>query len=245
MINRKFKPLDPEEAIKELEENADYIAETKPKEQHSEFQEISETDAFDISDLHQFSRYAHTGEHEDQHYHEDHAAAASPDNLLDIQPKQPKPEVQKIYTESPRSSGSKLSLWAVIVTVAIILCGAIFVYFLNDGGSGANAISGTAIIKADPVQWKVRPSDPGGKTMPFEDLTILNPSKNNEILQQHVDQLLSVPMIPEGGQSQEQPVINDVLEGGNIIEDENSTDIGAPSEPSEQILDLEDVLNQN
>lgn len=235
MIKRKFNPMDPEEEL--LKEEEDEI-----EEHYSEFQKIPEEDAFNLSHINQFSH--HNNDHEDQHGYEQHTAPAS---LLETKPQQAEVAKKEIYTESPRSASSKLGLWAVIVTVAIILCGVFFVYFLNDRGNGINAISGTAVIQSDPIEWKVRPDDPGGKTMPFEDLSILNPSENNEILQQHVDQLLSSPMTSDEQQTQQQQpesAISDILENSDRVE--NSVDPSPPSEPEPQpILNLEDVLRQN
>lgn len=258
MIKRKFNPMDPEEEAQDIQDATSYPEEEEyeyeyeegyEEEQYSEIRAISETDAFNLSDIDQFSSHIQERNHENPHHG---AQQAPPASLLETKPKPqaPKAEKKEIYTESRKSASSKLGLWAVIITVAIILGGVFLVYFLNDRGSGVNAISGTAIIRSDPVEWKVRPSDPGGKTMPFEDLTILNPSESNEILQQHVDHLLSTsetevsdnPQTQTQTQTQDQSVMDILDENTN---EQAILELEPTSEPEAPILNLEDVLRQN
>ncbi len=139
-------------------------------------------------------------------------------------------------TRTMQASGSKLGIWAIILTTAVIVVVVGFMWSSNNSGAGFNAISGTSVIQSNNIEWKVRPEDTGGQTMPFEDLAILNPSQNSEILQQHVDYL---------SETQPQSINEVATNAANISSEGNDIAIVNDNGSEGQLLDLEDVLRMN
>ncbi len=80
-------------------------------------------------------------------------------------------------------------LWLLVGSLSILVFSVIALRFW---GRDTVEIAGLdkPIITMDNVEWKVRPSDPGGAEIPFEDLEIMDTTGNARLLQNQVDLLL-------------------------------------------------------
>lgn len=83
---------------------------------------------------------------------------------------------------------SRLWLWMLLAALAIIVISVTALRFLGGSGQTQDAYD-KPVISAEP-NWKIRPEDPGGMEVPFEDLQILDTTGNARLLQNHVDLLL-------------------------------------------------------
>lgn len=83
---------------------------------------------------------------------------------------------------------SRLWLWMLLAAIIIIVIAVTALRFFGGNGQSQDAYD-KPVISAEP-NWKVRPEDPGGMDVPFEDLQILDTTGNARLLQNHVDLLL-------------------------------------------------------
>jgi hypothetical protein len=94
-----------------------------------------------------------------------------------------------------RGSGRK-GLFAAILVLGIAVAGGGGYYLWNGGLGGGGAGSGPMVIAANNEPVKVRPEDPGGKTVPNEDLAVYGNLEGNETNGSDDQQLVSTTEEP-------------------------------------------------
>ncbi|MFV0321458.1 MAG: SPOR domain-containing protein [Alphaproteobacteria bacterium] len=124
----------------------------------------------------------------------------------------------KVDKEEP----SRLWLWMLLAAIVIIVIAVTALRFLGGNGQNQDAYD-KPVISAEP-NWKIRPEDPGGMEVPFEDLQILDTTGNARLLQNHVDLLL-----PTG---QAEPPVDVIDETERNLQEEVASllEAAAPSE---------------
>ena len=92
-------------------------------------------------------------------------------------------------------SGRK-GLIAAVVVLAIALIGGGGFYLWNSGFGGDSASNGPLIIAANDEPVKVKPEDPGGKTVPNEDLAVYDKLSGNETAESQDQNLVTTTEEP-------------------------------------------------
>lgn len=90
---------------------------------------------------------------------------------------------------SQSQSSPSYWLWLVLGSFSILLIAVMSLRFLDKNEREAAGFD-KPFIALENVEWKVRPDDPGGAEIPFENLEIMDTTGNARLLQNQVDLLL-------------------------------------------------------
>ncbi len=107
-------------------------------------------------------------------------------------PKKPTLSIGRDRDVNHRSSakeGRPYWLWLLFSSILILVAAVIALRFLDKSAVEMAGVD-KPIISMDNVEWKVRPDDPGGAEIPFENLEIMDTTGNARLLQNQVDLLL-------------------------------------------------------